>query len=147
MLDNQGYLKLKADDKNDLKVFAAYLQDSITVPQDIKYLEKNKTFICVFNRFMWEDAEKGIFRDNKRIRSALKIDEVRSVKSKNLNPDEKKPLEFLTVNIEQDNKENININLLFSGNMTISVNVEAINATLEDFSDSWKTKTKPFHKI
>ena len=147
MLDNQGYLKLKADDKNDLKVFAAYLQDSITVPQDIKYLEKNKTFICVFNRFMWEDAEKGIFRDNKRIRSALKIDEVRSVKSKNLNPNEKKPLEFLTVNIEQDDKENININLLFSGNMTISVNVEAINATLEDFSDSWKTKTKPFHKI
>ena len=147
MLDNQGYLKLKANDKNDLKVFAAYLQDSITVPQDIKYLEKNKTFICVFNRFMWEDAEKGIFRDNKRIRSALKIDEVRSVKSKNLNPNEKKPLEFLTVNIEQDNKENININLLFSGNMTISVSVEAINATLEDFSDSWKTKTKPFHKI
>ena len=147
MLDNQGYLKLKANDKNDLKVFAAYLQDSIIVPQDIKYLEKNKTFICVFNRFMWEDAEKGIFRDNKRIRSAFKIDEVRSVKSKNLNPNEKKALEFLTVNIEQDNKENININLLFSGNMTISVSVEAINATLEDFSDSWKTKTKPFHKI
>ena len=147
MLDNQGYLKLKADDKNDLKVFAAYLQDSITVPQDIRYLEKNKTFICIFNRFMWEDAEKGIFRDNKRIRSALKIDEVRSVKSKNLNSNENKALEFLTVNIEHDNKENININLLFSGNMTISVNVEAINATLEDFSDSWKTKTKPFHKI
>ena len=147
MLDNQGYLKLKANDKNDLKVFAAYLQDSITVPKDIKYLKKNKTFICVFNRFMWEDAEKGIFRDNKRIRSALKIDEVQSVKSKNLNPDEKKALEFLTVNIEPDNKENININLLFSGNMTISVSVEAINATLEDFSNSWKTKTKPFHKI
>ena len=147
MLDNQGYLKLKADDKNDLKVFAAYLQDSITVPQDIRYLEKNKTFICIFNRFMWEDAEKGIFRDNKRIRSAFKIDEVRSVKSKNLNPNEKKALEFLTVNIEHDNKENININLLFSGNMTISVSVEGINATLEDFSESWKTKTKPFHKI
>ena len=147
MLDNQGYLKLKANDQNDLKVFAAYLQDSITVPQDIKYLEKNKTFICVFNRFMWEDAEKGIFRDNKRIRSALKIDEVRSVKSKNLNPNEKKALEFLTVNIDKDSEENVNINLLFSGNMTISVNVEAINATLEDFSDSWKTKTKPFHKI
>ncbi len=147
MLDNQGYLKLKANDKNDLKVFAAYLQDSVIIPQDIKYLEKNKTLICVFNRFMWEDAEKGIFRDNKRIRSAFKIDEVRSVKSKNLNPNEKKALEFLTINIEQDNKENININLLFSGNMTISVSVEAINATLEDFSDSWKTKTKPFHKI
>ena len=147
MLDNQGYLKLKADDQNDLKVFAAYLQDSITVPQDIKYLEKNRALICVFNRFMWEDAEKGVFRDNKRIRSAFKINDVKSVKSKNLNQKEKKALEFLTINIEQDNQENININLLFSGNMTISVNVEAINATLEDFSDSWKTKIKPIHKI
>ena len=147
MLDNQGYLKLKADDENDLKVFAAYLQDSITVTQDIKYLEKNKTFICVFNRFMWEDAEKGIFRHNKRIRSALKIDDVKSVKSRNLDSKEKKALEFLTINIDYDNKKNVNINLLFSGNMTISVNVEAINATLEDFSNSWKTKTKPFHKI
>ena len=147
MLDNQGYLKLKADDNNDLKVFAAYLQDSVTIPQDIKYLEKNKTFICVFNRFMWEDAEKGIFRDNKRIRSALKIDEVISVKSKNLDPKEKKALEFLTINVHEDNKKYININLLFSGNMTISVKVEAINATLEDFSDSWKTKIKPVHKI
>ena len=147
MLDNQGYLKLKADDKNDLKVFAAYLQDSITVPQDIKYLQKNRAFICVFNRFMWEDAEKGVFRDNKRIRSAFKINDVKSVKSKNLNQKEKKALEFLTINIEQDNQENIYINLLFSGNMTISVNVEAINATLEDFSDSWKTKIKPIHRI
>ena len=147
MLDNQGYLKLKADDSNDLKVFAAYLQDSVTIPLDIKYLEKNKTFICVFNRFMWEDAEKGIFRDNKRIRSALKIDEVISVKSKNLDPKEKKALEFLTINVHEDNKKYININLLFSGNMTISVRVEAINATLEDFSDSWKTKIKPVHKI
>ena len=89
MLDNQGYLKLKADDSNDLKVFAAYLQDSVTIPQDIKYLKKNKTFICIFNRFMWEDAEKGVFRDNKRIRSALKIDEAgqcrrtRGINSKN----------------------------------------------------------------
>ena len=96
---------------------------------------------------MWEDAEKGIFRDNKRIRSALKIDDVRSVKSKNLNPQEERALEFLTINVEQGDQENININLLFSGNMTISVNVEAINATLEDFSDSWKTKIKPVHKI
>ena len=147
MLDNQGYLKLKADDDNDLKVFAAYLQDSLTVSDDIKYLEKNKTFICIFNRFMWEDAEKGIFRDNKRIRSAFKINDAKSVKSKNISKKENKVLEFLTINIEASENKNININLLFSGNMTISVNVEAINATLEDFSDSWKTKIKPVHKL
>ncbi len=147
MLDNQGYLKLKAADKNDLKVFAAYLQDSLTVSKDIKYLEKNKTFICLFNRFMWEDAEKGIFRYNKRIRSALKINDVISVRSKNINMEKKKVLEFLTINIEEGQNANININLLFSGNLTISINVETVNATLEDFSDSWKTKIKPVHKL
>ena len=96
---------------------------------------------------MWEDAEKGIFRDNKRIRSAFKINDAKSVKSKNISKKENKVLEFLTINIEPSENKNININLLFSGNMTISVNVEAINATLEDFSDSWKTKIKPVHKL
>ena len=96
---------------------------------------------------MWEDAEKGIFRDNKRIRSAFKINDAKSVKSKNISKKENKVLEFLTINIEASKNKNININLLFSGNMTISVNVEAINATLEDFSDSWKTKIKPVHKL
>ena len=148
MLDNLGNLKLKANDENDLKVFAAYLQDALIVPGDIKYLEKNKSLICIFNRFMWEDAEKGIFRDNKRIRSALKLNDVTAVKSKNINPKEsKKVLEFLTINSAKKIDENIDINLLFSDNITISVKAEAINATLEDFSDSWTTKIKPVHKF
>ena len=148
MLDNQGNLKLKANDENDLKVFAAYLQDALIVPEDIKYLEKNKSLICIFNRFMWEDAEKGIFRDNKRIRSALKLNDVTAVKSKNINPKEsKKVLEFLTINSAKKIDENIDINLLFSDNITISVKAETINATLEDFSDSWTTKIKPVHKF
>ena len=96
---------------------------------------------------MWEDAEKGIFRYNKRIRSALKINDVISVRSKNINMEKKKVLEFLTINIEEGQNANININLLFSGNLTISINVETVNATLEDFSDSWKTKIKPVHKL
>ena len=148
MLDNLGNLKLKANDENDLKVFAAYLQDALIVPGDIKYLEKNKLLICIFNRFMWEDAEKGIFRDNKRIRSALKLNDVTAVKSKNINPKEsKKVLEFLTINSTKKIDENIDINLLFSDNITISVKAETINATLEDFSDSWTTKIKPVHKF
>ena len=148
MLDNLGNLKLKANDENDLKVFAAYLQDALIVPGDIKYLEKNKSLICIFNRFIWEDAEKGIFRDNKRIRSALKLNDVTAVKSKNINPKEsKKVLEFLTINSTKKIDENIDINLLFSDNITISVKAETINATLEDFSDSWTTKIKPVHKF
>ena len=79
-------LKIFGKDTEDLNVFSAYLQDSVIVANDIKFLPRTKKLICVFNRFMWEDAEKGIFRKNKRIRSALVFDNVLKVKTKNINP-------------------------------------------------------------
>ena len=82
--ENVSKLKLLAEDMQDLHVFSAYLQDSVIVANDIKFLPKTKKLICVFNRFMWEDAEKGIFRKNKRIRSALVFDNVSKVKSKGI---------------------------------------------------------------
>ena len=87
--ENISKLKLLSEDIKDLQVFSAYLQDSVIVTNDIKFLPKTKKLICVFNRFMWEDAEKGIFRKNKRIRSALVFDNVSKVKSKGINPKRK----------------------------------------------------------
>ena len=55
--ENISKLKLLAEDTQDLNVFSAYLQDSVIVANDIKFLPKTKKLICVFNRFMWEDAE------------------------------------------------------------------------------------------
>ena len=34
---------------------------------------------------MWEDAEQGVFRDNRRVRSALVFKNVLNVKSQNIN--------------------------------------------------------------
>ncbi|SVD21601.1 uncharacterized protein METZ01_LOCUS374455, partial [marine metagenome] len=39
----------------------------------------------ILNRFMWEDVEKGVFRQNKRIRCAVKFEDVTNVRSKNVN--------------------------------------------------------------
>ena len=39
----------------------------------------------IVNRFMWEDIEKGVFRQSKRIRCAVKFEEVINVKSRNIN--------------------------------------------------------------
>ncbi len=97
---------------------------------------------------MWEDAEKGFLRDNKRVRSALKFNDVLSVKSKNIDKKDKElVLEFLTMQISKNKIGNYIIGLIFSGNITISIETEAIDSTLEDFSDSWTTKLKPKHKI
>ena len=83
--EEENNLKLIGKNEEDLKIISAYLQDSVVILKDILFLKKNRTFIMILNRFMWEDAEKGIFRENKRIRCAVKFEEVLKVYAKNIN--------------------------------------------------------------
>ena len=83
--DEKNNLKLIGKNQEDLKIISAYLQDSIVIIKDIVFLKKNRIFIMILNRFMWEDVEKGVFRQNKRVRCALKFEEVIKVQSKNIN--------------------------------------------------------------
>jgi hypothetical protein len=145
--ENISKFKLFAEDVHDLNVFSAYLQDSVIVANDIKFLPKTKKLICIFNRFMWEDAEKGIFRGNKRIRSALVFDSVLMVKSKGINPKKRtKILEFLAIKTETKNNY-FDIRLIFSGDSILLVKTEEIESSLEDFGKTWETNYKPKHKI
>jgi len=148
MTSQISQLKLLANDEKDLKIFSAYLQDGVILTQDIKFLKKNKTLLCIFNRFMWEDAEHGVFRENRRIKSALVFKSILKVKSKNINVKNKsRILEFLALEVNKLNNDNYNLKLIFSGDGVISMEAEFIDSTLEDFSDSWITKYKPKHKI
>ena len=52
-------LKLLGNSLEDLKVISAHLQDSITQVKGIAHLKKNRIFLIQFNRFMWEDVERG----------------------------------------------------------------------------------------
>ena len=97
-MDERVNLKLLGKNQEDLKIISAYLQDSIIIVQDIVFLKQNKTFIMIVNRFMWEDVEKEVFRQNKRIRCAVKFEEVIKVDSKNINQKNKnKPFECLAI--------------------------------------------------
>jgi len=97
-MDERVNLKLLGKNQEDLKIISAYLQDSILIVKDIVFLKQNRTFIMIVNRFMWEDVEKGVFRQNKRIRCAVKFEEVIKVESKNINQKNKnKPLECLAI--------------------------------------------------
>ena len=91
-------LKLNGTSEDDIKVISAHLQDSITQVKNIAHLKKNKIFLIQFNRFMWEDVEKGVFRKNKRIISVLKFENVINVNSKNLNQkNTERFLDFLAI--------------------------------------------------
>ena len=141
-------LKLIARNLEDLKVISAHLQDSIVAVQDIVFLKKNRNFIMVVNRFMWEDIEKGVFRQSKRIRSAVKLENVINVKSQNINQKNKKRiLECLAIKCNYTFDEVYKINIFFSGGGVITIIAEAIDIVLDDLGKPWSTKHVPKHKI
>ena len=141
-------LKLNATSEDDLKVMSAHLQDSITQVKNIAHLKKNRIFLIQFNRFMWEDVEKGVFRKNKRILSVLKFENVVNVNAKNLNQkNTERFLDFLAIESKFLSDKNYEIKLNFAGNILIKLKSEVIECFLEDISDSWETKNKPKHEL
>ena len=141
-------LKLLGRSIEDLKTISAYLQDSIIIQKDITFLKKNKIFIMLASRFMWEDAEKGLFRENKRIRCALRFDQVSNVLCKNINQKKKnKVLELLAIKNISMKDQTSKISLIFAGDSIITILVEEINVLLDDLGEPWIVKKAPKHKI
>tara|TARA_B000000532_G_C18862689_1_gene404843 strand:- start:307 stop:756 length:450 start_codon:yes stop_codon:yes gene_type:complete len=139
-------LKLNATSDEDLRVISAHLQDSIVQVKNIVHLNKNRILLIQFNRFMWEDVEKGVFRKNKRIQSILKVDNVVGVYSKNLNQKNKERfLDFLAIETKLLSDKSYEIKLNFAGGILIKVNTEVIECFLEDLGEPWETKNKPKH--
>ena len=147
-LNERVNLKLLGKNQEDLKIISAYLQDSILIIKDMIFLKQNRTFIMMVNRFMWEDVEKGVFRQNKRIRCAIKFEEVIKVESKNINQDNKnKPLECLAIKCASIVNGTYKIKIFFAGNSIITIISEVIEVALHDLGNPWNVKHIPTHKI
>ena len=141
-------LKLIGKNIEDLQVISAYCQDSVVKLKDIVFLKKNRTFVMMLNRFMWEDAEKGAFRQNKRIRCALKFDEVLEVKSKKINQKNKnRLLECLAIKCNETVNNNYEIIFFFAGGSIITLISEFIEVVMHDLGEAWNVKYFPKHKI
>ena len=147
-MDEKTNLKLSGKNQEDLKVISAYLQDSILIVKNIVFLKQNRTFVMIVNRFMWEDVEKGVFRQNKRIRCAVKFEEVIKVESKNINQKNRnKPLECLAIKCSSTFDETYKIKIFFAGGSIITVISEVIEVSLRDLGKPWSVKHIPIHKI
>ena len=146
--DEKNNLKLIGKNQEDLKVISAYIQDSIVAVKDIVFLRKNRIFIMMVNRFMWEDVEKVLLKRNKRIRCAIKFEEVLKVKSKEINQESKnKFLECLAIKYKEISNNNYKIKIFFSGDNIITLTSEAIEVVMHDVGKAWNVKHIPKHKI
>ena len=119
--------KIIAKDSQGLQLISAYCADSKVKIREIKYLPKNKIFLLSMERF-----RKELDNNNSKINSICKFEFVDKVKSKNVNQDDLNlVLELFTIDLLK-NKENCEINLIFSNNAYITLSTEIVEVTLED---------------
>ena len=146
--DVEKKLKLIGENQKDLKIMSAYVQDSIVNIGDIVFLEKNRIFIMLVNRFMWEIVDKEAHRQNKRIRCAIKFEGILKVKSKKVNQKNRnKRLECLAIKCNKILNENYQINFFFAGGGIITLISESIEVVMHDLHLPWNVKHIPKHKI
>ena len=147
-MDEKVNLKLLGKNQEDLKIISAYLQDSILIIKDIAFLKQNRTFVMIVNRFMWENVEREVFKHYKRIRCAIKFEEVIKVECKNINQKNRnKLLECLTIKCSPIFDEVYKINIFFAGDSMITIISEVIEVALQDLGKPWNVKHIPIHKI
>jgi hypothetical protein len=139
-------LKLIALDEEDLAVVSSHLQDAVVRVEDIAYLPSRKRFAALVNRFDWETAAENGGRDFQRRRTALRFDRVLKGKLKNIKPRARdRVLSLLAVRFEPKDPPGGNIVLTFSGDASILLEVECIEAELRDLGPAWATRAKPAH--
>ena len=145
-------LKLKAEDKEDLTIISAYLQDAVTVVGDFTFSPKERIFAMMVNRYQWEEQKKsGNCEDGQccqRIRTGCHFANVLSVSAQNIPQDNKKYiLELLAAEpLELDNG-NIAIDLIFAAEGLIRLEAELIDASMQDVGEPYAAKCHPKHQV
>ena len=126
MSEKKFLAKIIAKDPNGLQVISACCSEGKVKVEEIKFLKKNKLFLISIERLNKEKDK------NQKIKSICKFEFVDSVKSKNIDQNDKNSiLELLAINLFKVG-ENFEITLLFNNNAFITLFTEVLEITLED---------------
>jgi hypothetical protein len=142
-------LVLAAEDQEDLEIISARLQDSVGQLKDFVYLPKKRRFAALLNRFEWERPERGRDSGNLRVRAGLHFDGVLGVKSHKIKlgaPDAVVSLLAISYHANAKDDPAGTIELLFSGGGIIRLEVECIDAGLQDVGGEWAARGRPEHE-
>ena len=126
-MDKKYLAKIIALDNEGLQMISACSAGAKVKVSDIKYLAENKVFLLSIERTKIETVQ-----EDKKINSICRFDFVDKVKSKNINQNnEDIVLELLAIDYLK-NKDDYEINLIFSNNAHIALTTETIEVRLED---------------
>ena len=139
-------LRLLAQDADDLQVLSAALQDAVLTVGDIVHDGRARTLTLALNRYRWE-AKGSNARAGERVRAALQLAGVLSVRSRNIRQGARDAvLELLSAAFEPAAEPPGGaVVLTFAGGGDLRVEVEALDAVLADVSGAWPARGRPRH--
>jgi hypothetical protein len=136
-------LKLYGRSPADMEVISAHLQDAVAQIGDMAYLADEQRFVLLANRFCWENERAPM-----RVRSALQLANVVSIRQKKLNLTRREGVvALLAVHFLPNKLPAGEMRLQFAGGGEIGLAVEACEAILEDITAPWVAKARPHHDL
>jgi hypothetical protein len=146
MPEAKSFLKLAAFDPDDLEIISTHMQDAVLTVANIRYLPRQQKLALVANRFNWEDAERHGAEPYHRRLTGLQFARVKSARSRNIRQERKDAaLMLLSIRFEPRDPPEGEVVLLFSGGGDLRIEVECLEAMLEDLGPEWTTGSMPGH--
>jgi hypothetical protein len=140
-------LKLVALDEQDLEIVSAHVQDAVMKVGDLSFLQAEKRFVMVMNRFVWEKKPGFFSRSYERRRAALHFERVLAARVAGFSLDKQEDvLSLLALRFEPGEAPSGVIELTFAGDAAVRLEVEVIEARLSDLGAAWETTSRPLHK-
>ncbi|MBT7642826.1 MAG: DUF2948 family protein [Rhodobiaceae bacterium] len=135
-------LKLYARDGDDMAVLSACLQDGVAQLGDMTFIQEERRFVMLVNRYCWEQETPM------RVRAALQVSGVETIQQRQLNLTRRDGIvSVLAAQFEPKQSPSGVIQLVFSGGGEIRLEVEACEAILEDVTAPWAARSRPDHAI
>ncbi|MEZ0212390.1 MAG: DUF2948 family protein [Xanthobacteraceae bacterium] len=145
-------LKLVALDGDDLEVLSAHLQDAVIIVGDMAFLPREHRFALLANRFDWKAAVlaeatgDGPPAPCVRRRAGMHFERVLAARVRGIDLTRKETvLNLLALTFEETDAPGGRVNFTFSGGGELELDVECIEARLEDLGLAWDATGVPCH--
>ena len=148
-VDERGpALSLRAEDKDDLAVLSACLQDALVLVGDIAYVGEDDSFMMVANRFRWERGEPPVRpkRGHERTLSGVLFSAVKGVSYRGFRRGDNERLLVLLAIRAEPSEDGAAILLEFAGGAAVRLRAARIDCRVRDLGEPWPTAWRPRHE-
>ena len=144
-------LRLRAVSSEDIEVLSTLLQDAIIPGEDMTYDRSSRRFVMVANRFCWDrPAVAGVTTDAgapvyERQLCGIQIHGVGQVRTAGMSAPRRAALFNLLAITGVTANDGANVELLFSGGVSLRLDTDGLLILAEDLEEGHPTPNLPSH--